>query len=415
MREKNNNTENGAELNKDLDSGYADEVWSEEYVKELLFDDKVPAKKHGILRHWREVMRVDFDEPLSVRDQFVIMSVLLLISVLIFSAVYFAAGMRGRGSSDEVIAADVSVPYESDEEVSQSSELTSQESVPAQSKEEQSETEQSIASPLGEIKTITVSNENIHTGKLVLVNKEVPCKTDGENVKPVTEGPSEYFDVTDYTVSLDKSVIPELEAMLEDFGKMYGKTDVMIACGYRSSDTQAELYRKEVESVGEEQAELLVAPPGYSEHQTGLAFDLDLNIDTGEGGIKYEGSSIYSWINGSCSKYGFIIRYPEGKDKITGYSYEPWHFRYVGKSAAYMKNNDLTLEEYIDKVHQTSVSDPLMIVGGNYPYYVYYVKAEQGGSTKIPLPEGYEYELSGDNYSGFIVTIHKLYKRQGAP
>ena len=56
-----------------------------------------------------------------------------------------------------------------------------------------------------------------------------------------------------------------------------------------------------------------------------------------------------------------------------------------------------------------------MIVGGNYPYYVYYVKAEQGGSTKIPLPEGYEYELSGDNYSGFIATIHKLYKRQGAP
>ena len=197
---------------------------------------------------------------------------------------------------------------------------------------------------------------------------------------------------------------------------MYGKTDVMIACGYRSSSTQAELYRKEVESVGEEQADLLVAPPGYSEHQTGLAFDLNLNVDTGEGGIQYDGSDIYSWINNHCYNYGFIIRYPEGKEKITGYSYEPWHFRYVGKSAGYMKSNDLTLEEYIDRVHTTSVSDPMMIVGGNYPYYVYYVKAEEGGSTKIPLPaEHYGYEISGDNYSGFIVTVHRGFERQGPP
>ena len=400
MRDKDKKN-NEKEPDKDLTAAYTDEAWSEEYINELLYEDEIPARKHGALRHWRNVLSVNFDEPLSVKDQFVIMTVILLVSALLFSAVYLAAYIHGGHSSNEALAADTASDTA---EVSNGKEQAS--SVSSSGGSEQSGEEKSIVSPLGKTRMITKTNDQIHYGSLILVNKKFRCVYDGENVQPVTEAPSEFYDVTDYTVSLDKSVITCLNEMLVDFSSIYGKTDIMIACGYRSSSMQAELYMDEKERFGEEAAELLVAPPGFSEHQTGFAFDLNLNTDTGEGGINYQGSDIYSWINKNCHKYGFIIRYPEGKEDITGYSYEPWHFRYVGKAAAgYMSRNGLTFEEFIKKVQSTSISEPLRITDGQYPRYIYYVKADAGDSTRIPVPREFGHEISGDNCGGFIVTV----------
>jgi len=124
-----------------------------------------------------------------------------------------------------------------------------------------------------------------------------------------------------------------------------------IASGYRSFNYQNGLYNSYVKRSGKEAADTYSARPGHSEHQTGLAFDLntvnDSFADTKEG----------KWINENCYKYGFIIRYPKNKDNITGYKYEPWHLRYVGIELSTKLYNDgdwLTMEEYfgIDSQYQ---------------------------------------------------------------
>jgi len=85
-----------------------------------------------------------------------------------------------------------------------------------------------------------------------------------------------------------------------------------------------------------------LAKPGYSEHQSGLAYDIkEKNTDSTD-------SEAYKWLLTNCADYGFILRYPKNKEDITGYAYEPWHFRYVGFEAAEaIMSNKLTLEEYL--------------------------------------------------------------------
>lgn len=113
--------------------------------------------------------------------------------------------------------------------------------------------------------------------------------------------------------------------------------------GYRSYQYQTQLYNNYVNQHGEEEANTFSAKPGFSEHQTGLTFDLkDFN------GQLVEDPITSQWIKDNCAKYGFIIRYPEGKEDITGYIYEPWHLRYVGEDVAnQIMNNNITLEEYL--------------------------------------------------------------------
>lgn len=115
-----------------------------------------------------------------------------------------------------------------------------------------------------------------------------------------------------------------------------------IASGYRSYDYQQGLYDKYVRINGQEKADTFSARPGHSEHQTGLAFDLNIIDDS------FAGTPEAEWIAAHCHEYGFIIRYPEGKQDITGYQYEPWHVRYLGKETAQkVYDSGLTLEEYL--------------------------------------------------------------------
>ena len=115
-----------------------------------------------------------------------------------------------------------------------------------------------------------------------------------------------------------------------------------LVSGYRSYQTQASIYNSYVQRWGQEYTDTVSARPGHSEHQTGLAFDV------GELTSSYGETKEGIWLRNNCQKYGFIIRYPKGKENITGYAYEPWHIRYVGVDVAtYIMKHDLTLEEYL--------------------------------------------------------------------
>ncbi|WP_210139720.1 M15 family metallopeptidase [Staphylococcus sp. GDY8P120P] len=121
------------------------------------------------------------------------------------------------------------------------------------------------------------------------------------------------------------------------------------ASGFRSYQTQEQLFNRYVQRDGKAAANKYSAKPGHSEHQTGLTYDIvsentDTNFKTSFGKTE-EGQ----WIKHNAHKYGFIIRYPKGKTHITGYQYEPWHIRYVGKDTAKaLYNHSETLEEYLD-------------------------------------------------------------------
>lgn len=111
--------------------------------------------------------------------------------------------------------------------------------------------------------------------------------------------------------------------------------------GYRSFSTQQGLYESYVSRDGKEKADTYSARAGTSEHQTGLATDIN-NVSS-----SFENTSAFKWLIKNSYKYGFILRYPKGKEYITGYMYEPWHYRYVGVDVAkiiYEKN--ITYEEY---------------------------------------------------------------------
>lgn len=112
--------------------------------------------------------------------------------------------------------------------------------------------------------------------------------------------------------------------------------------GFRSFDTQAGLYQNYANSYGQAEADTFSARPGYSEHQTGLAFDL-----LHSNGALVENSAEANWISENAHKYGFIVRYKAGKEHITGYQAEPWHVRYVGSVATDIYQSGLTLEEYL--------------------------------------------------------------------
>ena len=123
--------------------------------------------------------------------------------------------------------------------------------------------------------------------------------------------------------------------------------------GFRSYEYQTKLYQNYVNKDGKEAADTYSARPGYSEHQTGLAFDI-LNGAGGLLGDNPQDEKAIEWLHSHAHEYGFIVRFQEGKEAITGYQAEAWHLRYVGDIAEQIYTSKLTLEEYFG------------VEGGNY-------------------------------------------------
>lgn len=125
--------------------------------------------------------------------------------------------------------------------------------------------------------------------------------------------------------------------------------EIYNSSGFRSYEYQSQIYNNYVEIYGQESADTFSARPGYSEHQTGMAIDCNIIDDT------FIGTPEAIWLEKHCTEYGFIIRYPQGKQDVTGYKYEPWHIRYIGKeNASAFKNaanaagdRYYTLEEWL--------------------------------------------------------------------
>lgn len=184
----------------------------------------------------------------------------------------------------------------------------------------------------------------------ILVNKENPLDKDFT--------PKDMIEINEPTgIKTDPTYVNKLEREAYFMFKKMQKSaleegyHIFVDSSYRSYEYQCKLFNDVVQKHGMDYAMSSVAMPGYSEHQTGLAVDVI---------IMRNGSMIESfdesfeeiiWLMNNCYKFGFILRYPKDKEYITGYNFEPWHYRYVGRniSERMFENNIITYEEYVKK------------------------------------------------------------------
>lgn len=157
----------------------------------------------------------------------------------------------------------------------------------------------------------------------------------------IPQDPDQPVNADRSSTCLDKTLMSAWRTMQRDASAQ--GLNIYIASGYRSYNYQVNVYNRYVSSDGKAAADTYSSRPGYSEHQTGLCFDLNSIEDS------FQYTNEGKWVNDNCYKYGFCIRFPKGKDKFTGYKYESWHLRYVGVDLAtklYNNGDWLSLEEY---------------------------------------------------------------------
>ena len=261
---------------------------------------------------------------------------------------------------------------------------------------------------------VEVQNSDIHRGDLILINRDYEY-SDGSNpnIVNIYENKSDSYKVDGSYMQLDKTMIDAINSMLDDFSAKTGITNVLCNSGYRTYDEQKQMYEEDLENTGLLES-ALVAPPGHSEHHSGLAMDFAIDDGYEYPALKNEGE--YSWIYANAAKYGLILRYTEQNKHITKYQAESWHFRYVGPvHASMIYRMGVALEQYEGFIKDFQYDNPLEYKYSDTEFYrIYYVPMDMA-SEKTSLPIPYEclnnngaewpYTVSGNNSDGFIVTV----------
>ncbi len=249
-------------------------------------------------------------------------------------------------------------------------------------------------------------HDEIQKGSLTLVNRTHATADLEEGLVSVYENKNSHYYVKDQDVLLTEECIAALNSMLKAFYEETGREDLQVISGYRTKAYQQSLYDDAAQDDAEDAASR-VAKAGHSEHETGQA--VDFNIFRDGVTLDFDGTEEYAWLAEHCAEYGFILRYPEHKVSVTEFSYEPWHFRYVGvPHAQYMQEQDLVLDEYIPLLSAYTYSGIHLEINDSYGflYEVFFVpKNEESNTTEIPIPAELKYTVSGNNIDGYIVTV----------
>ncbi|GAC42180.1 D-Ala-D-Ala carboxypeptidase VanY-F [Paenibacillus popilliae] len=238
---------------------------------------------------------------------------------------------------------------------------------------------------------IELTEEQIYQGNLLLVNNEHPVhqksiKSDIINLfthKELTKG----YGLLDNEIKLSEEIAGKFSEMIAA-AEEDGVSNFLISSGYRDLDEQSRLY--------EEMGSDFALPAGHSEHNLGLS------LDVGSTQMKMDKAPEGKWIEKNCWEYGFILRYPLDKTDVTGIQYEPWHIRYVGlPHSAIMQEMNLALEEYLDYLKEEK-SISVRVDGKKYT--ISYDPISQNETIEVEVPADEQYEISGNNIDGVIVT-----------
>ncbi|MCL2746435.1 MAG: M15 family metallopeptidase [Coriobacteriia bacterium] len=252
---------------------------------------------------------------------------------------------------------------------------------------------QTTASSLEDFDTPVQLSTLDDTGMLELVNRNHAA-----SVLPLREDMSDAWPdvaVINQSIGLHPVALTAVTELLDsghaaDYGPFH------VASGFRDWATQALLYEQIVDSS-------LVQPPGHSEHHTGFAIDIVPTLLVQQPASLSEQldgtSDDERWLAENSWRYGLILRYPLGTQDITGITFEPWHFRYVGQPHAwYMWYHDLTLEEYLQQLRASGGYD---VTIGKHCYAIRWSAPEDG---VIYVPSDKDFTFSRDNKGGYIIT-----------
>lgn len=269
------------------------------------------------------------------------------------------------------------------------------------------------------MRTIALGEKEIYRGSLILVNSHYPCRDNDRlclvPIDVTAEGkasspPSSLLRKTPSAPEVGEEILMErhacalLTSLMEE---IHGWREIAPVSGWRSARQQQEIWDQSLADSGREFTESYVAFPGYSEHQTGLAIDLGYRrsqIDFICPEFPNEG--ICQRFREHAARFGFVERYPAGKEQVTGISHEPWHFRYVGvPHARIMAKRGLVLEEYLDFLRQFPHGHTPYVSQESGGAEVSYLNACPEDETILEMEEELPYTISGDNMGGFIITV----------
>ena len=237
---------------------------------------------------------------------------------------------------------------------------------------------------------MSVSNDAVHKGNLILVNKDNPCMLTKENldlqqVSFSTDKPDTYEVSYPGHTFLDKTALSKFTRLMKAYYGATTNSEIMFNYGW------------------------LEAGKEKSNPESPTALDVQLHVKRTGGAYEYiTNTSPFSWLFEHMDSYGFVQRYPDDKTDLTGYKGGYTAIRYVGvPHAAYMKENHLCLEEYLNRLKDsyTFGKGILDYSTSELTYKIYYFPASKTGTTEIPVPKTGSYEISGNNVDGFIVTV----------
>ncbi|KKX55376.1 MULTISPECIES: M15 family metallopeptidase [Brevibacillus] len=247
--------------------------------------------------------------------------------------------------------------------------------------------------------TLILEQANMHKGSLILINR----------MHPVFEEPAEDMlipaDHRHPDILLERRAAAMYAALIHSLD---GGERIVPVSGYRTKKEQETIYTESMRENGEEFTRKYVAYPNHSEHQTGLAIDVGEQkeeIDFIRPDFPYTG--ICQEFRLKAARYGFIERYPQGKEAITGIAHEPWHFRYVGyPHAELIRKHQFTLEEYTEFVKSFPYGgEHLLFEADGQTAEIFYVHALSSPTVRIDIPSGARCEVSGNNVDGFVATV----------
>ncbi len=268
-------------------------------------------------------------------------------------------------------------------------------------KTEDSKSDNSSLESLDNYSTVSMIPNDVYEGDLLLVNKQYqytfPATEEESSIVPIYATMTDSYQVSDYETYLASNAITALNNMMDAFYDKTGLSDVMVISAYRTKEYQDEIYNSGTSDIA----------GGYSEFHTGLSFDMGV-FPEDESSYYYLPEGEHAWISENCGNYGYILRYPEGKEDLTGMDSKSYQFRYVGiPHAIYMNENNMCLEEYIEFIKSYTYDSEHLAVAGpdNKRYEIYYVPSSESGNTEVHVPSDKKYEISGNNVDGFIVTV----------
>lgn len=253
------------------------------------------------------------------------------------------------------------------------------------------------------MKKIILKNEDIHRGNLILINKYNPIRIEEREIQ------RDLVSVCGTRHLLKKDPAKIIHQVLD---KIDINDEIVPVSCFRSKDEQKEIYKGSVKENGIEFTKKYVARPDESEHQSGLAIDLGENkqdIDFICPDFPYHG--VFNEFRKMAVKKGFIERYKEDKESITGISKEPWHFRYIGyPHSAIMEEKGFALEEYHVFLKEfISEDNSFKYKDDKYIWKIFYIKAVDEVET-IGISDDYGHTISGNNRDGFIITEYKEFQ-----